>query len=104
VSQPVVRSRLVTLAAALLATLAAAGPAGARPYGFLATPTDQLAVPGYVAGFEVTPEGFLYNGRGELVFRAGPRLVGLRAPVRTLEGGRARRAGARPAPPTRARR
>jgi hypothetical protein len=58
----------------------------ARPYGFLATPTDQLAVPGYVAGFEITPEGFVYGGHGELVLRAG--LVGLRAPVRTLEGGR----------------
>jgi hypothetical protein len=82
------RSRSITLAAAAVAALVAAGPASARPYGFLATPTDQLAVPGHVAGFEVTPEGFLYNGYGELVFRAGPRLVGLRAPVRTLEGGR----------------
>lgn len=74
--------------AGLAAALAQAGPAAARPYGFLATPTDQLAVPGELAGFEVTPEGFVYNGHAELVFRAGARLVGLRAPVRTLEGGR----------------
>jgi len=84
------RSRLTAVAAAFAVALGVAGaaPTQARPYGFLATPTDQLAVPGYVAGFEVTPEGFLYGGYGELVFRAGPRLVGLRAPVRTLEGGR----------------
>jgi len=69
-------------------TLAASQPAPARPYGFLATPTDQLAVPGHLAGFEITPEGFVYGGYGELVLRAGPRLVGLRAPVRTLHGGR----------------
>jgi hypothetical protein len=82
------RPRLAAVAVALLTALVVAAPAAARPYGFLATPTDQLAVPGEVAGFEVTPEGFVYGGYGELVFRAGPRLVGLRAPVRTLEGGR----------------
>ena len=82
------RPRLVAVAVTLLTALVAPAPAAARPYGFLATPTDQLAVPGHVAGFEVTPEGFLYGGYGELVFRAGPKLVGLRAPVRTLEGGR----------------
>jgi hypothetical protein len=81
------RPHLLALAVLVMA-LTLATPAAARPYGFLATPTDQLAVPGEVAGFEVTPEGFLYNGYSELVFRAGPRLVGMRAPVRTLEGGR----------------
>ena len=80
------RLRVALLAAASCAATAPA--AHGRPYGFLATPTDQLAVPGHVAGFEATPEGFLYGGYGELVFRGGPALVGLRAPVRTLEGGR----------------
>ncbi|MGH2899306.1 MAG: hypothetical protein ACRDMZ_11575, partial [Solirubrobacteraceae bacterium] len=82
------RSHRPAAAAALVLALLTAAPVPARPYGFLATPTDQLAVPGHLAGFEVTPEGFLYNGHGELVFRAGPRLLGLRAPVRTLLGGR----------------
>jgi hypothetical protein len=82
------RSRRALLAAVLAAALAAPATASARPYGFLATPTDQLAVPGHLAGFEITPEGFVYAGYGELVLRAGPRLIGLRAPVRTLEGGR----------------
>ena len=45
-------------------------------------------MPGHLAGFEITPEGFLYGGFGELVMRAGPNLVGVRAPVRTLHGGR----------------
>jgi len=81
--------RLATALALVLAVaLVAVAPAAARPYGFLATPTDQLAVPGDLAGFEITPEGFIYGGYGELEFRAGPKLVGLRAPVRTLEGGR----------------
>ena len=75
-------------AALLVVALVLASPAAARPYGFLATPTDQLAVPGHLAGFEITPEGFVYSGYGELVMRAGPNLVGLRAPVRTLHGGR----------------
>jgi len=72
----------------LAALVAAPAPACARPYGFLATPTDQLAVPGHESGFEITPEGFLYGNYGEMVMRAGPKLVGLRAPVRTLHGGR----------------
>jgi hypothetical protein len=80
--------RLTLLVATLAVATGAPAPAIARPYGFLATPTDQLAVPGHLAGFEITPEGFVYGGYGELVLRAGPGLVGLRAPVRTLEGGR----------------
>jgi hypothetical protein len=84
------RRKDLSLAAvlAVLVALALPSAAGARPYGFLATPTDQLAVPGHVAGFEITPEGFVYSGFGEFVMRAGPNLVGLRAPVRTLYGGR----------------
>ncbi|MEY2442913.1 MAG: hypothetical protein QOJ46_2339, partial [bacterium] len=78
----------IAAASALMAVLGLAPPAPARPYGFLATPTDQLAVPGHLAGFEITPEGFVYGGYGEFVMRAGPNLVGLRAPVRTLYGGR----------------
>ena len=77
-----------TVAAALAVAIVAPATATARPYGFLATPTDQLAVPGHESGFEITPEGFIYGGYGELVLRAGPQLVGLRAPVRALHGGR----------------
>src|SRR4051794_20369156 len=80
--------RLPAVLAAIVLALALPASAAARPYGFLATPTDQLAVPGHLAGFEITPEGFVYSGFGELVMRAGPNLVGVRAPVRTLYGGR----------------
>ncbi len=80
--------RPALLVALIAGALALPAAASARPYGFLATPTDQLAVPGHLAGFEITPEGFIYGGYGELVMRAGPNLVGLRAPVRTLYGGR----------------
>jgi hypothetical protein len=81
-------TRRLALLATIALALTAPASATARPYGFLATPTDQLAVPGHVAGFEITPEGYLYGGYGELVMRAGPNLVGVRAPVRTLYGGR----------------
>jgi hypothetical protein len=57
-------------------------------WSFLSQPTDQLVVPGQVAGTEVTPEGYLYTGWGELVFRYGPHLLAWDEPVRTLDGGR----------------
>jgi hypothetical protein len=75
---------------ALAATLVLAGaaPAAARPFSFLIHPTDQLGVPGYVSGTTVTPEGSLYTGWAELVFRYGQRLQPTSAPVRELLGGR----------------
>ena len=69
----------------LAALVAAPAPACARPYGFLATPTDQLAVPGHESGFEITPEGFLYGNYGEMVMRAG-RGVSLRIVTRRRAG------------------
>ena len=77
------------LAGAALA-LAAASPVGAapEPFSFLTTPTDQLAVPGEVAGTEITPEGYLYTGHTELVFDVGSRLRPFVQPLRTLAGGR----------------
>ena len=57
--------RLAILAVCLLAPPAAARAAGG---GFLAEPTDQLAVPGLVAGAEITPEGDVYTGSAELRF------------------------------------
>lgn len=72
-----------------MAGAAVASPiASAQPYSFLVAPTDQLAVPGLAAATEVTPEGYLYTGWAEIVFRAGPSLRAWNQPVRTLEGGR----------------
>jgi hypothetical protein len=74
-------------ALALLAAIAAPA-AHARPFSFLERPTDQIAMPGYVSGTTVTPEGSLYTGWDELVFRYGPRLRAVDAPVRELMDGR----------------
>lgn len=82
------RRRLLPLIA-LAALFAAAAPAtaGGLP-GYLAAPTDQLAVPGALAGAEITPEGDLYTGSVELAYAFGPRLGRWRAPRRHLADGR----------------
>lgn len=51
-------------------------------------PTDQMGVPGYPAGTEITPEGYLYTGSAEISFRFGPRWRPWNAPIRTLSSGR----------------
>jgi hypothetical protein len=80
-----------------LGSSAAAHPGSGRPVrsgaptsgaptltGFLAAPTDQLAVPGMLAGAEVTPEGDLYTGWAEYELRFGVRLTPWEQPTRTL--------------------
>ena len=62
--------------------------ASAQGYSFLVAPTDQLAVPGLAASTEITPEGYLYTGWTEVVFRAGHSLRPWHQPYRTLERGR----------------
>src|SRR3954454_24970182 len=64
------------------------GTAAAAPWSFIVTPTEQLGVPGYPAGSEITPEGYLYTGSAEIVFRYGRRLHPWNVPIRSLEGGR----------------
>src|SRR5947209_19356160 len=66
----------------------ACGSASARPFSFLSRPTDQLGVPGYVAGTEITPSGSLYTGWAELEFRFGPRLQASDGTSRSLLDGR----------------
>lgn len=58
--------------------------AGAYAWSYLNHPTDQLGVPGVLAGVEVTPEGGLFTGWGETTFRFGPGLTTWRQPRRTL--------------------
>jgi hypothetical protein len=60
----------------------------AAPWSFIVEPTEQLGVPGYPAGTEITPEGYLYTGSAEIVFRVGARLRPWNVPIRTLEDGR----------------
>ena len=78
--------RRLVLALGLL--LAAPGTAGARAWSYLNHPTDQLGVPGVLAGVEVTPEGGLFTGWGETTFRFGPALTSWRQPQRVLAEGR----------------
>jgi hypothetical protein len=72
------------LAAAALLQGARPARASAASSGFLATPTDQIAVPGLAAGGEVTPEGDLYSGWAEYELRFGRRLLAWNQPTRTL--------------------
>ncbi|HEX6713355.1 MAG TPA: hypothetical protein VF066_08215, partial [Thermoleophilaceae bacterium] len=64
------------------------GSAAAAPWSFIVEPTEQLGVPGYPAGTEITPEGYLYTGSAEVVFRFGPRLRPWNVRTRSLEDGR----------------
>ena len=64
------------------------GTAAAAPWSFIVEPTEQLGVPGYPAGTEITPEGYLYTGSAEIVFRFGSSLRPWSQRIRTLEDGR----------------
>lgn len=76
---------VATLACVLGCSPAFAGPqAGSLLTGFLAAPTDQLSVPGMLAGAEITPEGDLYTGWAEYELRYGERLRAWDQPTRTL--------------------
>src|SRR3981189_1780451 len=72
------------LAATGWPTASKAAAEGTPLTGFLSQPTDQLAVPGMLAGAEITPEGDLYSGWAEYELRIGPRLEAWRTPTRTL--------------------
>src|SRR4051794_37164478 len=70
------------------AACAIPGAAQAAPWSFIVTPTEQLGVPGYPAGTEITPEGYLYTGSAEIVFGFGPHHHAWNVPIRTLLDGR----------------
>ena len=71
---------------ALLVLAAPAAASGDR--GFGSHPTDQLGVPGFAAGAEVTPEGSVFGGFLELGFAFGEGRQRWRQPHRELEDGR----------------
>jgi hypothetical protein len=62
-----------------------------RPFSYFARPTDQIGVAGVPSATEITPEGYLYTGFGELMFFVGPDWAPLDvdsgARTRTLEDG-----------------
>ena len=78
-------------AARWLACCAFPAAAAAEPLSFIVAPTDQIGVPGYPAATEITPEGYLYTGSGELV-------VPLRAAPAALERSPSGRSTAGPLP------
>jgi hypothetical protein len=57
------------------------------PFSYFSKPTDELAVCGAASGAEITPEGYIYTGFGELMFFTGPEQTPVEARIRTLEDG-----------------
>jgi hypothetical protein len=57
------------------------------PFSYFSKPTDELSVFHAPSGAEITPEGYLYTGYGELMFFVGPEQTPVSARVRTLEDG-----------------
>jgi hypothetical protein len=59
---------------------------GPGPFSYYSRPTDAIGVMDG-RGTEVTPEGYLYTGYGELMFLAGPTLTPVQERIRTLRDG-----------------
>jgi hypothetical protein len=58
-----------------------------QPFSYFSRPTDEIGVMGAEAATEITPEGYLRTGFGELMFFAGPELEPASVRIRTLEQG-----------------
>jgi hypothetical protein len=59
-----------------------------QPFSYFSHPTDEIGVMDAEAATEITPEGYLRTGFGELMFFAGPELEPTSVRIRTLEEGR----------------
>jgi hypothetical protein len=59
-----------------------------QPFSYYSRPTDEIGVMDAEAATEITPEGYLRTGYGELMFFAGPELHPTSVRLRTLEEGR----------------
>ena len=58
-----------------------------QPFSYFSKPTDEIGVIDAEAATEITPEGYLRTGYGELMFFAGPELEPTSVRSRTLEDG-----------------
>jgi hypothetical protein len=58
-----------------------------QPFSYFSKPTDEIGIMGAEAATEITPEGYLRTGFGELMFFAGPELEPTSVRIRTLEQG-----------------
>src|SRR5262245_30760567 len=61
--------------------------APAQPFSYAAASTDVIGIRDSLGGTEITPEGYLYTGFGELMFLTGYPAVGVAQRIRTLEKG-----------------
>ena len=59
-----------------------------QPFSYFSKPTDEIGMMDAEAATEVTPEGYLRTGFGELMFFSGPELEPTSVRIRTLEDGR----------------
>jgi hypothetical protein len=57
------------------------------PFSYFSKPTDEIGAMYAPSATELTPEGFLYTGFGELMFFVGPEQTPISARIRTLEDG-----------------
>lgn len=58
--------------------------AGSGPFSYYSQPTDEIGVMDAPSGTEISPEGFLYTGYGELMFFTGNPAVPIHQRVKTL--------------------
>lgn len=58
-----------------------------EPFSYFSKPTDEIGIMDSEAATEVTPEGFLRTGFGELMFFTAPEYQPISARVRSLEEG-----------------
>ncbi|HEU5350335.1 MAG TPA: hypothetical protein VFU55_01975 [Terracidiphilus sp.] len=58
-----------------------------EPFSYFSAPTDEIGMMYAEAATEITPEGYLRTGYGELMFFAGPEYTPTSVRIRTLEDG-----------------
>ncbi len=59
-----------------------------EPFSYFSRPTGEIGIMGAEAATEITPEGYLRTGFGELMFFEGPELTPISVRINTLEQGR----------------
>jgi hypothetical protein len=57
------------------------------PFSYPSQPTDEIGVMYAPSAAEITPEGYVYTGFGELMFFCGPELEPVNQRLRVLEKG-----------------
>lgn len=58
-----------------------------EPFSYYSKPTDEIGMMDAEAATEITPEGYLRTGFGEMMFFSGPTLAPTHVRIRTLEDG-----------------